>query len=91
VRDISCLDALTVMRLMNGVITAGHTFIHIIKHQIQNKLDTLRSVIVIPDARQFMCISANSSEGFLVIHVKTGGDVHVSRASIDVLTVMRLG
>ena len=46
-----------------------HIYIHIIKHQIQNKLDTLRSVIVIPDARQFMCISATSSDGFLVIHV----------------------
>jgi len=28
---ISCLDVLTVMRLMRGVITASHTFIHIIK------------------------------------------------------------
>ena len=25
-----------------------------------------------PDARQFMCISATSSDGFLVIHAETG-------------------
>jgi len=35
----------------------------------------METLSVRPDARQFMCISANSSDGFLVIHVGTGDDV----------------
>jgi len=57
------LDMLTVMRLMKGVITVTHTFIHIIKlARASNKLGVLsaRPSADFDSHRSFMCIKNNS-------------------------------